>query len=90
MNGDPKVASMRQPVESRRRMTIIRIAAHARAAINSARRDLMHLHDHAAMNRHTVRLAHAPRSLRCARLRIGDMRERGGSGIDRAHSRLAQ
>jgi hypothetical protein len=40
------------------------------------------------MNRYTVRLAQAPRSLRCARLRIGDMRERGG--IDRAHSRLVQ
>ena len=42
------------------------------------------------MNRYTVRIAQAPRSIDCARLRIGDMRARGGIGIDRVHSRLAK
>jgi hypothetical protein len=83
---------MRQPVARRSRMTIIRIAARTRAAVDSNHRDRIHSHDHAAMNRSTVRLALAQRSAaRCVRLCIGVAPGRGsGIGIDRMRSRLAQ
>jgi hypothetical protein len=83
---------MRQPVASRRRTTIIDIAAFVRGTVDSNHRDRIHAHDHAAMNRTTIRLAQAPRSAhRCVRLCIGVAWGRGSSvGIDRMHSRLAQ
>jgi hypothetical protein len=81
---------MRQPVASRRLVTTIRVAASTQAAVDSAHRDRIHAHEHAFMNRTTLRLAHAPRSARrFVRLCMGVAWGRG-SGIDRMRSRLAQ
>jgi hypothetical protein len=72
-------------------MSTIRVAARKPVDVDSSQRYRIHSHAHAAMKRNTVLAANAPRSARrSAWLRVGAMRGRGSTGIDRALSRIVQ